>query len=94
MTSPIGLKFLLWKNRNFSFQKNSIQICIFNCNNVISSETVWVKVLLSKGWIGSMGKKSTFIKRMDSCSQKLQYKHYNGKKQGKGVGLRIMNFQG
>ena len=30
----LGLKFFLWKNRNFWFQKNSIQICIFNCNNV------------------------------------------------------------
>ena len=29
----------------------SIQICVFNCNNVISCETVWVKVLLSKWWI-------------------------------------------
>ena len=39
--------------------------------------------------------KGAFIKRMDSCSQKLQYKHYNGKKQrGQGIGLRIMNFQG
>ena len=25
--------------------------------------------------------KGAFIKRMDGCSQKLQYKHYNGKKQ-------------
>ena len=40
------------------------------------------------------GKKSAFIKRMDSCSQKLQFKHNNGKNSGKGIGLRIMNFQG
>ena len=40
--------------------------------------------------------KGTFIKRMDGFGQKLRYKHYNGKKtnRGKGVGLRIMNFQG
>ena len=55
----LGLKFLLWKNRNFWFQKNSIQICIFNCNNVISCETVWVKVLLSKGWMVSVRNYST-----------------------------------
>ena len=30
----LGLNFLLWKNINFWFQKNSIQICIFNCNNM------------------------------------------------------------
>ena len=35
----VGLKFLLWKNRNFWFQKKSIQICIFNCN-VLFCETV------------------------------------------------------
>ena len=38
--------------------------------------------------------KGAFIKRMDGYSQKLQYKHYNGKKQterdgGGGGGLRI-----
>ena len=30
----LGLKFLLWKNINFWFQKKSIQMCIFICNNV------------------------------------------------------------
>ena len=45
------LKFLLWKNRNAEFQKNFIQTCIFNCNDIISCETVCVKVLLSKGWV-------------------------------------------
>ena len=29
------IKFLLWKNVNFWFQKNSIQICIFSCNKCI-----------------------------------------------------------
>ena len=28
--------------------------------------------------------KGAFIKRMDGYSQKLQYKHYNGKKQTEG----------
>ena len=31
----------------------------------------------------------TFIKRMDGCSQKLQYKHYNGKKQTEGEEGRV-----
>ena len=33
----LGLKFLLRTNRNFYFwfQKNSIHICIFNCNKCI-----------------------------------------------------------
>ena len=26
-------------------------MCVFNCKNVISCETVFVKVLQSKGWI-------------------------------------------
>ena len=30
----LGLKFLLWKNRNFLFQENSIQTYILICNNV------------------------------------------------------------
>ena len=39
--------------------------------------------------------KGAFIKKMDSCSQKLQSKLFNGKKEReKGVGLKIMNFQG
>ena len=39
----------------FDLKKN-IQICNFNCNSVISSETM---------------AKANFVKRMDSCSQKL-----------------------
>ena len=31
----LGWKFLVWKNRNVSFQKISFQICIFNCNKCI-----------------------------------------------------------
>ena len=41
-----------------------------------------------------MGKKSAFIKRMDSCSQKLQYKHYNGKKQEEGGRVKDNEFSG
>ena len=33
--------------------------------------------------------KGAFIKRMDGCSQKLQYKHYNGKKQTEGEEGRV-----
>ena len=43
--------------------------------------TVWVK-------------KSDFIKRMDSWSQKLQCKNYNGKKQGEGGRVKDNEFSG
>ena len=33
--------------------------------------------------------KGAFIKRMDGYSQKLQYKHYNGKKQTEGEEGRV-----
>ena len=33
--------------------------------------------------------KGAFIKRMDGFSQKLQYKHYNGKKQTEGEEGRV-----
>ena len=33
--------------------------------------------------------KGAFVKRMDSWSQKLQYKHHNGKKQTEGEGGRV-----
>ena len=36
--------------------------------------------------------KGTFIKRLDSCSQKLQYKDYNGKKQGEGGRVKDNGF--
>ena len=40
--------------------------------------------------------KGAFIKRMDGYSQKLQYKHYNGKKQteGKGGTVKDNEFSG
>ena len=40
--------------------------------------------------------KGAFIKRMDGCTQKLQYTNttMEKNKQGKGAGLRMMNFQG
>ena len=38
--------------------------------------------------------KGAFIKRTDSCSQKLQYKHYNGKKQGEGGRVKDNEFSG
>ena len=40
--------------------------------------------------------KGAFIKRMDGCSQKLQYTNtiMEKKQTGKGVALRMMNFQG
>ena len=77
----LGLKFLLWKNRNFWFQKNSIQICIFNCNNVF----LW----------DCMGK-GAFIKRMDGCSQKLQYTNtiMEKNKQGEGGRFKDNEFSG
>ena len=33
--------------------------------------------------------KGAFIKRMDGCSQKLQYRHCNGDKQAEGKGGRV-----
>ena len=41
-----------------------------------------------------MGKESAFIKRMGNCSQKLQYKYYNGKKQGEGGRVKDNEFSG
>ena len=38
--------------------------------------------------------KGAFIKRMDSCSQKLQYKHYNGKKQEEWGRVKDNEFSG
>ena len=39
--------------------------------------------------------KGAFIKKMDGYSQKLQYKHYNGKKQteGDGEGRRVKDMK-
>ena len=39
--------------------------------------------------------KGAFIKSMDSCSQKLQYKHYNGNKtEGEGGRVKDNEFSG
>ena len=38
--------------------------------------------------------KGAFIKRMDSCSQNLQHKGYNGKKQGEGGRIKDNEFSG
>ena len=51
---PLGLKFLLWKNRNVSFRNNSIQICIFNRNNC-SKKSQYNAIMektnrVGKGW--------------------------------------------
>ena len=80
----LGLKFLLCKNINFWFQKNSIQICIFNCNNVF----LW----------DCMGK-GACIKRMvavrnystNTIMQKTNIRERRGG--GRGGWLRIWNFQ-
>ena len=73
----LGWGFFYGKNRKFWFQKNSIQICIFNCNKCILVRLY--RCLYQK----------------NGCRQKLEYKHYNGKKQTEGEGaLRIWNFQG
>ena len=47
----LGLKFLFWENRNFRFQNNSRYV--FSIAIMYSCETVWVKVLVSKGWLQS-----------------------------------------
>ena len=59
----------------FLISKNSTQIRIFNC---YSCETVWVKVLLSKGWMVAVRNYST-----NTIMEK--------NKQGEGGGLRIQN---
>ena len=52
---------------------------VFSIAIMYSCETVWVKMFVSKGW----------------CSQKLQYKHYNGKKTNReGVRVKDMEFSG
>ena len=47
----LGLKFLLWENRNFLFQNNSRYL--FSIAIMYSCETVSVKVFVSKGWLQS-----------------------------------------
>ena len=49
----LGLKFLLWTNRNFDFKKTTFRyLCIFNCNKCILMR-LWVKILVSQGWVQS-----------------------------------------
>ena len=49
-----GLKFLFWKNRNFSFQKTPFRYnMFFQLQYMCSCETILVKMLLSKGWVQS-----------------------------------------
>ena len=70
----LGLKFLLWKNRNFWFEKNSIQTCIFNCNNVF----LW----------DSMGK-DAFIKKMVAARNYSTNTIMGKKKETEGEGSRV-----
>ena len=46
----LGLKLLLWKIQIFDFKKTSHRYT-FSIAIMYSCETVWVKVLLSKGWM-------------------------------------------
>ena len=49
----LGLKFLLWINRNFWFQKTTFRyLYIFNCNKCIFVR-LQVKVLVSQVWVQS-----------------------------------------
>ena len=50
----------------------------------------FIKWMVRTAWV----KKSAFIKRVDSCSQILQYKHYNGKKQEEGGRVKDNEFLG
>ena len=65
----------------FNFKKTPFRY-VFSIVIMYSCETAWVKVLLSKGWMVAVRNYSTNT--------------INGKKQQRvrGVGLRIMNFQG
>ena len=74
----LGFKFLLWKNKNFWFQNNcryvfSIAIC--------SCETVWVKVLVSKGWFQSNYSTNTIIEKTN-------------RREGEGGSVKDMEFSG
>ena len=48
----LGLKFLSWKNiiEIFDFKKSPFRY-VFSIAIMYSCETVWVKVLVSKGWL-------------------------------------------
>ena len=49
----LGLKFLLWKNKNVWFQKKLLSDMFLQLQEIYSCETLWVKVLVSKGWLQS-----------------------------------------
>ena len=49
----LGLKFLLWKNKNVWFQKKLLSDMFLQLQEMYSCETLWVKVLVSKGWLQS-----------------------------------------
>ena len=76
----LGWKFLVWKNRNVSFQKISFQICIFNCNKCILVR------LYGKG---------ADIKRMvavrNYSTNTIMEKN---KQRGKGRGIKDLEFSG
>ena len=72
----LGLKFLLI----FDFKKSPFRY-VFSIAIMYSCETVWVKVVSSKGWMVAVRNSSTNI-------------IIEKNKEGEGVGLRIMNFRG
>ena len=76
----LGLKFLLWKNRNFSFKKTPFRY-VFSIAIVYSCETVWVK-------------KGACIKMMIAVRNYSANSIMEKKAEGEGGGLRIWNFQG
>ena len=49
----LGLKFLLWKNKNVWFQKKLLSDMFLQLQEMYSCETLWVKVLVSKGGLQS-----------------------------------------
>ena len=72
----LGLKFLLI----FDFKKSPFRY-VFSIAIMCSCETVWVKMISSKGWMVAVRNYST-----NTIMKKTN--------RGNGVGLRIINFQG
>ena len=76
----LGLKFILI----FDFKKTPFRYIFLIA--IMYSINVFYTVCMCK---------DAFIKRMDGCSQKLQYKHYMEKnKQGGGVRFKDNKFSG
>ena len=76
-------KTFLWKNRNFWSQKTPFRY-VFSIAIMYSCETVWVKVLVSKGWL-----------QLEITVQTLQRKKTNrGKGDGGGRRVKDMEFSG